>query len=1030
MPLYELCVRRPVFTIVLSAVLFLTGAIALSRLGVREYPAVDPPVISVTANYPGANAEVIESQITIPLEEAVNTVSGIRSLTSISRDGASRIRVEFELGTDLEAAANDVRDQISRAIRLLPRDVDPPSITKSDADSSPVLTLIVRSDQRDLMELTEMADRVKDRLQTIPEVGGVDILGEKRQSIKLWLDPDRMAAHGITTLDVREAVQRESVELPGGRVENRSSELTLQAQGRLRTPEEFNRMAVVTKAEQKIPLEEIGRAEFAPLNERLSYTLRGVPLVGLAVRPQPGANQITIADETYRRLDAIRASLPADVSVEIVTDTTQFVRQAVIELAETIGLALLLVVVVLFLFLGSWRVTLIPAVAIPISLVGTFLIMHVAGFSLNILTLLGLVLAVGLVVDDAIVVVENIHRRREEGMAPLEAGIEGTREVYVAVMATTLALVVVFSPIVFLEGLTGRLFREFGVVIASAVGLSAFVALTLTPMMGARIHGGRVAWLGGVERFLGAVRAAYRTSLIRVLDRRWLVVGVLALCVVGVGWLHHILPSELSPLEDRSRLSVRATGPEGVSYDHMLEYMTELAAAVDAAVPEAFLMTLQVPASGARSGTGVANTGAIEIQLVPKAERASSQAAIAARLTRLVRNHPGARVSVSQETSIGDRRSGDAVQFVVGAAEIKDLVSSLPAFLEGVEDSPAFSSSEVDLRFTRPELHVELDRERLEALGVSAITVAQTLQSGLSGQRVGYYTRGGRQYEVVQQLAADMRIDATTINRLMVRVAPGRLVPLDNLVSVTEKVAPPQRYRYGRQIAATVSARLAPGVTIADGILAMQMLARDRLPQGLDTALTGTAADYSASQQGLLLGFVLALLFVYLVMAAQFESWRAPFVIMLTVPLALVGALGTLALYGQTLNIFSQIGIIMLVGLITKNGILLVEFTMQRVHEGVTPRVAVLQAADTRLRPIMMTTVATVLGVVPIALALGAGSESRVSMGLAVIGGLLVGSVLTLYVVPSMYLLVCGTRNTALLPQSAPSPALPSTSSS
>jgi len=1026
MRLYELCVRRPVFTVVISGVLFLTGAIALSRLGVREYPAVDPPVISVIANYPGANAEVIESQITIPLEEAVNTVSGIRSLTSVSRDGASRIRVEFELGTDLEAAANDVRDQIGRAIRLLPRDVDPPSISKSDADSSPVLTLVVRSDRRDLMELTELADRVKDRLQTIPEVGGVDILGEKRQSIKLWLDPDRMAAHGLTALDVKEAVQRESVELPGGRVENRASELTLQVQGRLRTPEEFNRMAVLTRAEQRIPFEEIGQAEYAPLNERLSYTLRGVPLVGLAIRPQPGANQIAIADETYRRLDAIRSSLPSDVTVEIATDSTQFVRQAVVELAETIGLALLLVVVVLFLFLGSWRVTLIPAVAIPISLVGTFLVMQAAGFSLNILTLLGLVLAVGLVVDDAIVVVENIHRRQEEGMSPLDAGIEGTKEVYVAVVATTLALVVVFSPIVFLDGVTGRLFREFGVVIASAVGLSAFVALTLTPMMSARIHGGRVGWLGGVERFLAAVRRGYRSSLQKVLDWRVLVVGVLIGCVVGVVWLHGRLPSELSPLEDRSRVAIRATGPEGASYDYMLSYMNDLAAAVDVAVPEATLMTLQVPASGARSGTGVANTGVIELQLAPKADRRVSQAEVAARLTRLVRNHPGARASISQEASIGDRRSGDSVQFVVGAPEMEDLIGALPKFLEAVEDSPAFASSEVDLKFTRPELQVELDRERLQALGVSASTVAQTLQSALSAQRVGYYTRNGRQYEVVQQLSADMRLDASSINRLGVRVAPGKLVSLDNLISVTERVAPPQRYRYGRQIAATVSARLAPGVTIADGIVAIRALARDTLPKELDTALTGAASDYAESQKGLLVGFALALVFVYLVMAAQFESWRAPFVIMLTVPLALLGALGTLALFGETLNIFSQIGIIMLVGLIAKNGILLVEFTLQRVREGVQAREAVMQAADTRLRPILMTTLATVLGVVPIALALGAGSESRVSMGLAVIGGLIVGSLLTLYVVPSMYLMVCARRTPVAASSPRRTPALPS----
>lgn len=611
-------------------------------------------------------------------------------------------------------------------------------------------------------------------------------------------------------------------------------------------------------------------------------------------------------------------------------------------------------------------------------------------------------------------------------MSPLDAGIEGTKEVYVAVIATTLALVVVFSPIVFLDGLTGRLFREFGVVIASAVGLSAFVALTLTPMMGARIHGGRVQWLGGMERLLAALKQGYRASLQRVLAWRVAVLGVLAGCVAAVVWLHGVLPSELSPLEDRSRVAVRATGPEGASYDYMLGYMNELAAAIDVAVPEATLMTLQVPASGARSGTGVANTGVIELQLAPKKTRRASQSEVAARLTRLVRNHPGARVSISQETSVGDRRSGDSVQFVVGAPEMKDLVAALPKFLDAVEDSPAFASSEVDLKFTRPELQVEMDRERLQALGVSAVTVAQTLQSALSGQRVGYYTRNGRQYEVVQQLSADMRTDASTIARLAVRVAPGKLVSLDNLITVKERVAPPQRYRYGRQIAATVSARLAPGVTIADGIVAMKALAKEHLPKELDTTLTGAAADYAESQKGLLVGFALALVFVYLVMAAQFESWRAPFVIMLTVPLALVGALGTLVIFAQTLNIFSQIGIIMLVGLITKNGILLVEFTLQRVREGVDPREAVLQAADTRLRPILMTTVATVLGVVPIALALGAGSESRVSMGLAVIGGLLVGSFLTLYIVPSMYLLVCERRARTTVSDPAHSPALPS----
>jgi multidrug efflux pump len=1011
MRLHELCIRRPVFTIVLSTVITLLGMIGLRLIGVREYPAIESPVISINANYAGANSEAIEAQITEPIEEAVNTVAGVKSLTSTSRDGASRIRVEFELGVDLDAAANDVRDQVGRAVRLLPRDVDPPFITKADADGSTVLTYVLRSNGRDLMSLTDVADRVKEQLQTIPQVGAVDILGEKRYAMKLRLDPDRMAAQGLTALDVQAAVRRESVELPGGRIENRSAEMTVQAVARLSTPEQFNDMAITTAGDRVVRFRDIGHADLAPLNERISFTLRGVPMVGLALRAQPGANQIAIADESYRRLDELRRSLPADVTLEVASDNTHFVRHAITELRETIILALILVVGVIYLFLGSWRATLVPAVVIPISLIGAFFVMHVCGFSLNVLTLLGLVLAVGLVVDDAIVVVENVHRKQEEGLTALEAGAEGTREVFVAVIATSLALISVFSPIVFLQGTTGRLFREFGLVIASSVAISAFVALTLTPMMAARMGHAPAAsgWLArtfnaGVQ----AQREFYARSLRWFLPRRWLVGLILAGSVGLIAWIYGQLPSELAPLEDRNRVTISATGPEGASYEYMLALVEGLARRIDRETPEAALVTCQVPASGARSGTGVSNTGLIELVLKPKEERTASQQAIADRLTKLTRRTPGARFSVSQEPSVGDRRGGNSVQFVLRAPTLEELRSALPGFLEAAEKEPAFASVDVDLKFTRPELQVRLDRERLHTMGISATDVAQTLQTSLGAQRVGYFNRDGRQYEVVQQIADEYRTDPSILSQLTVH-GPGRsLVTLDNLVEVGESVAAPQRYRFDRQVAATITGRLATGRTLADGIAAMDRAAVRTLPPGVNTALTGGALEFVESRQSLLYSFGLALAFVFLVLAAQFESWRAPIVIMLTVPLALAGALLALWATHQTINIFSQIGMIMLVGLVTKNGILLVEFAQQRQHAGVAPLPAVLEAADLRLRPILMTTVATILGVLPIALALGAGAESRVSMGIGVIGGLVIGSGLTLYVVPAVYLMLTG----------------------
>lgn len=1010
MKLYEICIRRPVFTIVLALLILILGTIGLLGLGIREYPAVDPPVISVLANYRGATSEVVESQITEPIEEAVTSVAGIKTTTAVSRDGASRIRMEFELGTDLNAAANDVRDQLSRAVRLLPPEADPPALTKADADRGAVITFVLKADDIELMQLTEIADGIKDQLQTIPDVGAVDILGEKRYSIKVLLDPDRLAAHGITPLDVAAALRRESIELPGGRIENALSELNIQTMSRISTPEGFMQLIILQNETGVVRLREIARAELMPFNERISFTVGGVPMLGLAVSPQPGANQIAIVDEAMRRLDTLRGSLPPGVTLEVATDNTRFVRQAIAELRETILIALVLVIGVIALFLGSFKVTLIPAVVIPVSLIGTFFIMQVAGFSINVLTLLGLVLAVGLVVDDAIVVVENIHRRGHQGLSLIEAGIEGTREVYFAVIATTLTLLAVFSPILFMQGLSGRLFREFGFVLGGAVVISSFLALTLTPMMASRIQAPAKPprWWLRFDALLEAVRRRYVSVLERFLDGRWKAVALLGGSALLVVFVYRSLPRELAPLEDRNALRISATAPEGVSYDYMLGLMLDFEKSLIKAVPEARLITTQVPGSGARSGTGVANTAAIRINLSSKEEREASQDEIAERISRLARQTPGARIRVSQEPSVGERRGGNSVQIVLRASDPLLLRESIEPFLQRARERDEFGDVDVNLRFTRPELQVRLDRDRMQSLGIAATSVASTLQAALSEQRVAYFNRGGRQYEIVQLLAPEHRDEVDILGRISVRTESGQLVPLDNISSVDESVASPQRYRFNRQSSATISARLASGVTIAEGMAALESIAAEELPQGVTTAFTGSAAEFLESSRGMKAGFGLALVFVFLVLAAQFESWRAPFIILLTVPLALTGALTALWYFRETLNLFSQIGIIMLVGLITKNGILLVEFSLQLMAKGLDARTAALEAASTRLRPILMTTISTTLGILPIALAFGAGSEGRAAMGIAVIGGLLVGSFLTLFVIPAMVVLLKG----------------------
>ena len=1003
MSLSSTSIKRPVLTIVMSIIIILFGAFGFSRLGVREYPAVDPPIVTVTTTYPGANADVVESQITEPLEESINGIAGLRTLTSVSREGRSQITVEFDLEIDIEAAANDVRDRVSRAQRNLPVDADPPSVAKSDADANPILMFTISSPTRDLLEVNRIATELfKERLQNVPGVSQINIFGEKKYSMRLWLDPARMSAYGLTALDIRDAVRRENVELPSGKIEGNSTELTVKTMGRLSEPEEFANTIIKSVDERVVRLKDVGRVELQPENLYTTLKYSGKPMVGLAILPQPGANSIDIVDAVNARIEEIKRDIPEDIVVGLGYDTTVGIRNSIIEVVETIAIAFALVVMIIFLFLRDWRTTLIPALAIPVSLIGVFFIMYLMDFSINILTLLGVVLAIGLVVDDAIVVLENIYTKIEEGMSPMQAGFVGSQEIFFAVVSTTVALVAVFLPVVFLEGLTGRLFREFGIVIAGSVAISAFVALTLTPMLSTRMirHRAHGRFYNLTERFFQSLNSGYRKSLDTFMRRRWLA-PLAMFASFGLIWLiGGALTSDLAPLEDRSRLRISATAPEGATFTYMTGYMDTLAARVADSVPENAGI---IEIVGGGGGNNSPNNGSIILALKYPHERQRSQQQIADALSVNVSRMTGARASVSQEPTIGDRRSGLPVQFVLQTSTLEKLSEALPKFLDEASKDPTFSFSDVNLKFNKPEMRVEIDRDRARTLGVSVADIAQTLQLSFSDQRVGYFIRGGKQYQVLAGLDRPDRNDPRDLLSTFVRSRDGALVQLDNVVRVTTESAPPQLFRYNRFVSATVSANLAPGKTIGDGIEAMRAIAARTLDDSFTTALSGSSRDFAESSSSLLFAFLFALVLIYLVLAAQFESFRDPFIILLTVPLALLGALLSLWYFDQTLNIFSQIGIIMLVGLVTKNGILIVEFANQRKEQGLSIAEAIVEAATSRFRPILMTSLATILGALPIALALGAGAESRVSMGIAVVGGLMLSTVLTLYIIPAVY---------------------------
>ncbi len=1003
--LSSLSIRRPVLASVMSIVIVLFGVISFFYLGVREYPSVDPPIVTVSTTYVGANADVIESQITEPLEEAINSVAGIRTLTSVSRQGQSTVTVEFDLEVDLEAGANDVRDQVARAQRNLPPDADPPTVRKADADSSPIIFLNINSDRRDLLDLTAIAENTfKEQLQTIPGVSEINIWGAKRYSMRLWMDPLKLAAYGVTPLDIQDALSRENVELPSGRIEGMVTELSVRTMGRLTTPEEFNNLIVKEENGRKVRFEDIGYAELEAQNMRTVLKRNGIPMVGVVAIPQPGSNQLDIAEEFYNRVERIERNLPEDIQLAIGFDTTEYIQASVNEVQQTILIALSLVIMVIFLFLRDWRSTLIPIIVIPIALIGAFFIMYVAGFSINVLTMLAIVLAIGLVVDDAIVVLENIYAKMEAGLPAVEAGILGAKEIFFAVVATSLALVSVFLPILFLGGQTGRLFREFGVVIAGAVIISSFVALTLTPMLSTKIlsrGAEKNRFYQMTEPFFEWLNNVYKNSLESFMKVRWMAFVIMAVVAGFIVLLYANIQQELAPLEDRGQMRIVANAPEGATFEYMDNYVDQMIEAVQENTPELVAMnTVTSPGFGA---AGSVNSAFGFIRLTDRRERDRSQQEIADHLTGVLGNMTAARTFVTQPQSIGSRRGGLPVQFVLQAQTLEELEEVIPEFMVAANNHEVFTIADIDLKFNQPELQISIDRDRARSLGVSVRDIAQTLQLSLSGNRFGLFIMDGKQYDIIGQMERQFRNEPIDLRTIYVRNGNGDLIQIDNLVTIQESSSPPQLFRFNRFNSATISAGLAPGYTIGDGIDAMNEIAEQVLPQTIFTDLAGPSRDFAESAASLNFIFMLAIVLIYLVLAAQFESFRDPFIILFTVPLAIFGTLLSLWYFDQTLNIFSQIGAIMLIGLIAKNGILIVEFANQRQEQGMSVMDSIMEAAAVRFRPILMTSISTILGILPIALAFGAGAESRTSMGIAVIGGLLIGSIFTLYVIPSVY---------------------------
>jgi len=1010
MSLSTLSIKRPVLTIVLNLAIILFGFIGYKFLGVREYPSIDPAQISIRTNYTGANADIIESQITEPLEKAINSIDGIRNITSSSNQGRSSITIEFNLEKDLEEAANDVRDKVSQAIRSLPEDIDSqPIVSKADADSEAIISMTVQSETRNALELSDYAENViGQRLETIPGVSGIQIWGQKRYAMRLWIDPYKLTSYGLTVADVRKALNDQNVELPSGKITGDNTELTVKTVGNLTTAEEFNKIIIKAEGDKIIRLSDIGSATLGPENIETQLTQSGKPMVAVAIVPLPGANYIDISDEFYKEFEKLKKDLPKDIQLNIAIDTTVFVKRSVTEVAETLLISIILVILIIYLFFRNWSIAFRPLIDIPVSLIATFFIMWLFGFSINVLTLLAIVLATGLVVDDGIVVTENIFKKVEEGMSPIEAAIKGSNEIFFAVISISITLAAVFLPVIFLEGFVGRLFREFGVVIGAAVLVSAFVSLTLTPMLNAYLMKGgeqkRTKFYDLTEPYFVKLNKGYAAYLERFVKHKWISFAIIITCFGLIYLFFSILQKETAPLDDRSGFVMRMSTPEGATYEYTDRFMQEMSQLVDDSIPEKRVsLVISSPGFG---GGGSVNSGFIRISLKDPSEREKSQMEIADDLSKWAKRYPDAKTSIIQQPTISvSRRGGLPIQYIIQAQNFEKLQEKIPLFMEEASKDETFSMVDVNLKFNKPEINVTIDREKAKSLGISVIDIAQNLQLSLSGQRFGYFTKNGKQYQVIGQFLQQDRATPLDLTSIFIKNDKGQLIQMDNVVSVDEQSNPPQLYHNNRYMSATVNAGLAPGKSISDGIDAMNAIKAKVLDDTFTTDLGGESRDFVESSSNTSFAFGLALLLIFLILAAQFESFIDPFIIILTVPMAIAGALFSLWLFNQTWNIFSQIGTIMLIGLVTKNGILIVEFANQLREQGKSKYDAIIEASESRLRPILMTSLAIALGALPIALSLGAASASRMGMGVVIVGGTLFSLILTLFVIPAIYLL-------------------------
>ena len=1008
MNIAELSLRRPVLAVVMNIIIVLFGIIGFRFLGVRDYPAIDPPNISVRTSYPGANPEIIETQITEPLEKVINGIAGIRNITSSSSNGTSNINVEFELGVDLESAANDVRDKVSQAVRSLPSDLDsPPVVAKADASSESIISMTVQSPIRNPLQITEFATNVLvERLQTIPGVSGIQIWGEKRYAMRIWLDPNKMTARGITVNDVQAALSRENSELPSGKIYGSSIELSVRTFGRLNSEEDFSNVIIKNINGTDVRLSDIGEASLGPENEETLLRGNGIPMISVALIPLPGSNYVAIADEFYKRLEQIKKDVPSDITLNVGMDQTKFIKKSILEVRETLMISFLLVVMIIYAFFRDWVIALRPLIDIPVSLIGAFFIMYLMGFTINVLSLLAIVLATGLVVDDGIVVTENIYKRIEKGMNKWQAALEGSKEIYFAVIATSITLAIVFLPIIFLEGFVGRLFREFGVVVSGAVLISAFVSLTLTPVLNIKLtrkNPTAHSWFYRLtEPFFKGLESTYQQLLSAFMRIKWVALVIIALCAGAIYFIGSNLQSELAPLEDRSQFRIQLTAPEGTSFDAMDNYITNVTEMVLDSIPERrMVFSLTAPNF---VGTGNSNTGYLRIMLVDPQDRKRSQSDIVKAVNKNIGKYNEGRGFVIEEQTISvNRRGGQPVAFVIQNNNFDKLTKALPKILEEARNSKILLNPDVDLKFNRPEVRVEIDRLKAAALGVSITDVSQTLQLAYSNRRMGYFTKDGKQYSVIGQVSRSERDDPGDMRLLFVKNNRGELISLDNLIITSETNSPPSIFHFNRYKSATVSAGLQPGYTIGDGIKEMEQITKKVLDETYATALTGSSRDFKESSGNTAYAFLLALILIFLILAAQFESFIDPLIIMFTVPLAIAGAVLSLWLFDHTLNIFSQIGMIMLIGLVTKNGILIVEFANQNQLKGMSRVDAVIYASGQRLRPILMTSLAMALGALPLALSLGAAATSRIPLGVVIVGGVTFSLILTLFVIPAMY---------------------------